>query len=156
MVKLERLLDTPYEYDYVLPNGMRRSYKWRGAKAGSRSIQEVEDEVFEDMKYHSVALKNKKLVLVIEDDDYDSLQKQEEIESTMTDEEKEKKVYSVEEIKALLEGNYKKLESVLKKEDADTVSTFVRVAKEIKLDSASKLAILAELSNVPVDILFEK
>jgi hypothetical protein len=155
MVKLERLLDTPYEYDYILPNGSRKSYKWRGAKVGSRSIQEVDDDVFEDMKYHSVTLKNKKLVLVLEDNEESKL-KQEEIESTMTDEDIEKKVYSVEEIKTLLEGNYKKLESVLKKENADTIATFVRVAKDIKLDSASKLDILAKLSNVPIDVLFEK
>ncbi len=156
MVKLERLLDTPYEYDYILPNGTRRRYKWNGAKVGMHSIVEVEDEVFEDMKYNSVALKNKKLVVVIDDNNEDSLNKQEEVEDIMTDEDKEKKVYSVEEVKELLEGNFQKLKSVLTKESKDTIDYFIRVAKEIKLDSSAKLKILADLSNVPIDILFEQ
>lgn len=147
-VKLENLRDRKYEFDYVLPNGNRMHYRWERAREGRRSIQEVEDEVFEYMKYNTVTLINKKLVVVDEE-------KKEEVEHLMDEDTVDKVSYSVSDVKKILKGTIPRLKKELEKADADTIDYFVRMAIEMKLDSAGKQKLLADLSNMPVDILFE-
>lgn len=146
-VKLENIRDRKYEFDYIQPNGSRLTYRWERARDGRRSIQEVEDYVFEYMKYNTVTLSNRKLVVVDEN-------KKDEVNQLMDEETLAKPAYGIADVKKVLNGSIKFIKETLVDADADTIAYFVRIAKEIKLDSAGKQALLAELSKTPVDILF--
>lgn len=138
-----------YEFDYILPNGTRLHYQWEPARVGRRSIVEIEDQAFEYMKYNTVTLINRKLVIVDED-------KKKEIENLIDEDIANKPSYSVADVRKILGGTIKGLKEKLDGADADTIAYFVRVAKDMKLDSAGKQKLLADLSNVPADILFEE
>lgn len=147
MVKLQRLFNTKYEVDYPLPNGTRLHYEWRPATDKYDSIVEVEDMVFEYIKYNTNVLKSGKLVIVDEE-----VKKENEylLEGT-------KKTYSVKEVKKLLEGNEKALKEVLEmvKNDRDTIGYFCSVARDIKLDSSRKKALLGKYLGLAPELIFE-
>lgn len=153
--KLERILDRPYEYDYIKPDGGRLRFKWNAPQVGKdgrvvRSISEVPDEVFDDMLYNSVTLSHKKLVLVEESMEEDKNM----VNDYVTDEFKDN-TYTIEEVSKILKKQVKDIKVELKDKSPDTVKFFVRVYKKLGMDSAKKEDLFAELLGVPRDFLFE-
>lgn len=146
-VKLKRLQTSPYAVTYIQGNGNPITYNWRGATAHSESIVEVDDVVYDWLKYNTVCFQKKKLVVVDED-------RKEELNQILTEEELEAPVYDLESITKLLEGNAKSLKAVVDTLTEAQLEEFVSVAKQIGLDSASKRAILAKKLKMPVEIIF--
>ncbi len=147
-VKLENIRDRKYEVDYIQPNGNRLSYRWERARDGRPSIVEVDNQVYEYLKYETVTLSNRKLIVVDED-------KKDEVAQLIDADTAAKPNYGIADVKKILNGTIKFIATTLEDADKDTIAYFVRIAKEIKLDSAGKQKLLADLSDVPVDILFE-
>lgn len=151
-VKLENLRSMIYEHDYVRPDGSRIHYKWDKAREEKRSIVEIPDEVFEDMKYNFCTLTDKILVVVDEEGQKDKI---EEVKDLIGEDMVDKKVYTISEMKKLLKGSLANLKTELEQVDKETLRQFITVAKEMKLDSSSKNKLMAELLGVPTDMLFE-
>ena len=147
-VKLENIRDRKYEVDYIQPNGNRLSYRWERARDGRPSIVEVDNQVYEYLKYETVTLSNRKLIVVDED-------KKDEVAQLIDADTAATPPYGIADVKKTLNGTIKFIATTLEGDDKDTIAYFVRIAKEIKLDSAGKQKLLADLSDVPVDILFE-
>lgn len=148
-IKLERLQTTPYGVSYPQPNGNMITYNWVGAKDYARCIVEVDDVVYEWLKYNTQCFQNKKLVVVDEE------QKQ-DMENLLTEEEANAPVYTLQQTKELLNGSVKDLKAEVEKMSEDNVREFINVAKQIKLDSASKRAVLAKKLKMPVEIVFSE
>lgn len=146
MIKLERLQTTPYAVSYTQPNGNLINYNWTGARDYARSIVEVDETVYEWLKYNTVCFQKKKLVVVDEE------QKQ-DMEYLLSGDEPTK-TYTLEEIKNLLNGSVKDLKAEIEEMSEDNVREFINVAKSIKLDSASKRTALAKKLKMPVEIIF--
>lgn len=146
-VKLERLQTTPYGVSYKQPNGNLITYTWSGAKDYARCIVEVDDIVYEWLKYNTTCFQKKKLVVV------DKEQKK-DMEYVLTEEEINTPTYALEDIKKFLNGSVKELKTVVEELTEDQVSEFINVAKQIKLDSSSKRAVLAKKLKLPVEIIF--
>ncbi len=152
MIKLERIQTSPYEVSYKQPNGNMLTYRWIGAKLrGStieRNIVEVEDFVYEWLKYDTACFQNKKLT-VVEDE------QKEELQYVLTEEE-QVPFHTVEEVISLLGGTAKELKAVVAKISEEEVRNFVRIAKETNLDSSSKKKVLADKLGLPTSILFNE
>lgn len=147
-IKLERLQTTPYGVTYIQPNGNEITYTWSGARDYARSIVEVDDAVYQWLKYNTVCFQKKKLVVVDEE-------MKEDIEVLFTEDD-DRKVYTLQEIKELLNGNVKELKAELQDMSEDNVKEFINVAKQIKLDSSSKRQALAKKAKLPVEIVFDE
>ena len=146
MIRLERLQTTPYAVSYQQPNGNLITYNWAGARDYARCIVEVDEVVYEWLKYNTVCFQKKKLVVVDEE------QKQ-DMEYILTGDELTK-TYTLPEIKELLNGSVKDLKAEVEGMSEDNVREFINVAKTIKLDSASKRTVLAKKLKMPVEIIF--
>lgn len=147
-VKLERLQTTPYAVTYVQPNGNEITYTWTGAKDYARCIVEVDDVVYQWLKYNTICFQKKKLVVVDEE-------MKEDVEVLFTEDD-DRKVYTLQEIKGLLDGNVKELKAELQDMSEDNAREFINVAKQIKLDSSSKRQALAKKVKLPVEIVFDE
>lgn len=147
MVKLERLQSTPYGVTYIQPNGNQINYNWTGATDYARCIVEVDDVVYDWLKYNTVCFQKKHLVVVDED-------KKEDVKSVLTEEEINEKIYTLEEIKKLFKASAKDFKAVVETLSDDQVREFINVAKKEKLDSSSKRAILAKKLKLPTEVLF--
>ncbi len=134
-VVLARHKNTQYTVNFE-----NKRYVWAGSKGDIISKREVPRELYDWLSMFTTAFKNGELVLDeksenIEELEYNILEKEEYEANSLTRAE----------IKKLLEGNYKKMESELKKIDVDSTKRFVLdVAKEIKLESAAKQKFLKE------------
>lgn len=148
MVRLERLQVTPYAVTYVQPNGNEITYTWTGARDYARCIVEVDDVVYQWLKYNTVCFQKKKLVVVDEE-------MKQDVEVLFTEED-DRKVYTLQEIKELLNGNAKDLKAELQDMSEDNAREFINVAKQIKLDSSSKRQALAKKVKLPVEIVFDE
>lgn len=146
-IRLERLQTTPYKVNYKQPNGVLITYSWQGAKDYAKSIVEVDDTVYEWLKYNTSCFQKKKLVVVDEEQKKD-------MENVLTEEELQTPVYSLEEIKNFLNGTSKELKAVVDTLSDDQVTEFINVAKQIKLDSSTKRNVLAKKIKMPVEIVF--
>lgn len=146
MVKLERLQTTPYSVSYQQPNGNLINYNWVGAKDYARCIVEVDEVVYDWLKFNTVCFQKKKLVVVDEE------QKQ-DMEYILSEEEVGK-TYTLQQIKELLGGSLKDLKAEVEQMSDDDVREFINIAKQINLDSASKRNVLAKKLKMPVEIIF--
>jgi hypothetical protein len=151
MIKLERRRLTPYFVNYN-NNGRLEPYQWTGSKKGQRDIKEVPEYVVNWLLINSVCFKDGELAIV------EDTEEAKEIKENIADiVEYENNSHSREEIVSLLTGNFLKMKSELGKITAIGEKQFIiNIAKEIKLDSASKRKWLAEWMNVPEDILFSE
>lgn len=140
MVKIENIKTTEFTVNYPLANGHIKSYIWKPVYGNRRSMLEVPEEVYEYIRYETCTFEKGYLILAKEEENSEII---EEVNEVL--DEKEVKVYTVEEIKNLLG----KVTSLKKEITADTpkeiVSEFVRVANDIKVDSDSVKTYLATL-----------
>lgn len=137
LIKIENIKSTEFTVNVPTSNGYVKPYVWKPARAKRRSVLEVPEEVYEYIKYNGCTFKEGWLVLAKEEDD------EVVIEEVAMDTE-DLKMYTVEEITKLLNGDIKKLKAELNDADKQIVLEFARVAKEIKLDSSAKKKFIAE------------
>jgi hypothetical protein len=151
-IKVGRYKKIGYTVNYPMNNGMTRRFEWAGEKNGKIDIKPIPEEVVDYLMMNSVCFKHGELKII------EDTEQAKEIVDNLGDDKEEylNNTKTKEEIVKLLEGNYKKLESEVKKMNKLEVQYVVDVAKEIKLDSSSKQKILAEALNIDKDILFEE
>lgn len=151
-VKLARHRATDYYVNYPTNNGGFKSYVWSGSKGKRIDTKEVPLEVIDYLMVNSRCFKEGELRIV-----EDTPEAKEIIETIPEKEEYEMNSHTKEEVESLLSGNFNKMKSELTKiTNKDEKKFFIEVAKEIKLDSNSKLKFLAEWYGVKQDILFEE
>lgn len=143
MIKIENPRSIEYQHRYIFPNGRDEfTYTWKASTQKTSFVVDVPEYVYVDIRDNTTAFRKGKLkVAEVEED----VQIKEEIEYLTED----IKIYTVKEITDLLNGNINKLKKELTKDtEKSIVQDFARVAKDIKLDSRTKLAYLAELMGV--------
>ena len=134
-VILARYKNTDYTVNYE-----NKKYVWAGSRGNVVSRKEVPLEVYEWLTMHTYTLKNGELVLDKANEKIEELK-----ENIYEIDEYEVNSISKEEIKKILSGNFKKMESELKKITADSTKRFVLdVAREMGLESAAKQRIIKE------------
>lgn len=134
-VILARYKNTDYTVNYE-----NKRYLWAGSRGNIVSKKEVPLEVYEWLTMNTTAIKKGELVLDKSNENIEELK-----ENIYEIEEYEVNSISKEEIKKLLEGNYKKMESEFKKITVDSTKRFILdVAREIKLESAAKQKFIKE------------
>lgn len=137
LIKIENIKGTEFTVNVPTSNGYIKPYVWKPARLKRRSILDIPEEVYEYIKYNSCTFRDGWLVIAKEETD------EVVIEEVAADTE-DLKVYTIEDITKLLNGDVKKLKSELANVDKQVALEFARVAKEIKLDSASKKKVIAE------------
>lgn len=149
MIKLARYRNYPFTVNYATTDGFKKMYEWSGSKGNQIDIKPVPEEVVQYLMMNTVVFSDGELV-VIEDDTAETA----DVIDNLGEEYKDN-AHTRDEIIELLNGNFNKLKSELNKiTNKQELGYFCDVAKEIKLDSNSKLALLAELMHIPQDILF--
>jgi hypothetical protein len=148
MIKLARYRNYGFTVNYNMNDGMRRVFEWSGSKNGKVDIKDVPEEIVQYLMMNTVTFTDGELVIIEDSEDA------KEIISNINEEYKNN-AHSREEIVKLLEGNFMKMKAEIGKiTNKQELSYICDVAKEIKLDSNSKLAYLAEIMKMPQDILF--
>lgn len=147
-VKLGRYRVIPYTVRWA---GRVTPFEWSGMKGNKVDIKTVPEELVQYLEMNTTCFKDGELKIIEDTEETKEIvdnisDKKEYIANTLSREDSIK----------LLNGNYKKLESQLKTMNKDSVANMVDIAKEIKLDSATKQKILADALGVPVDIAFEE
>lgn len=148
MIKVENIRPEAYGVNYPMPDGFSvKAYNWMPATKGVRRVLEVPEYVYTWMLYDTTTFQEGYLVLADTD---------EEVVNEFTSLENESlKVFSVDEIKKLLEGDIKKLKKEVTKETPEhIIGDFINVAKSIKLDSSSKKKYLAGLIGRENEVAF--
>jgi hypothetical protein len=148
-IKIARHRTSPYIVNYEF-NGGNKTYSWTGSKGNKTDIKPIPEEIVDWLVMNSVCFRDGELAIIEEDE------KAKEVVSNIDDvEEYKNNTHSKEEVIKLLEGNVNKLKSEIKKiTNQGEKKFFIEVAKEINLDSNSKLIILAEWFGMKKDILF--
>jgi hypothetical protein len=151
-VKVARYRSFDYYVNYPTNTGGVKTYVWSGSKGKRVDVKEVPMELIDYLMVNSMCFKNGELKII-----EDSPEAKEIIETIPEIEEYEANTHSKEEVEAILTGNFNKMKSELNKiTNKDEKKFFIDVAKEIKLDSNSKLKFLAEWYGVKQDILFSE
>lgn len=136
MAKLARLINTPYSVRYE-----GKTYEWGGAKGGIITTKEVPEEVLNYL-LGSTSVFQKGRLKIVEDD---SQETKEAIENIPDKEGYEANTLSEKEIQDILKGNINKMKSELNKITSQSTKNFVlQIAKDIKIDSASKQTFIKE------------
>lgn len=147
-IKLARYRNYGYTVNYNTMDGMYRTYLWSGSKNGKADIKAVPEEVVQYLMMDTTAFRDGELAIV------EDSNKTKEIVDNL-DPEYKNNSHSHEEVVKLLQGNTNKMKAELKKiTNKEELRYVCDVAKEIKLDSNSKLAFLSKLMGMPQDILF--
>lgn len=148
-VKVARYRNTPYIVNYRTHGGIK-TYQWAGSKGNKVDIKNIPEEVINHLLMNSACFREGDLK-IIEDSDAAK-----EVVSNIDDvEEYLNNTHSREEALKILEGNFNKMKSQLNKiKNKSEKKFFVDVAKEIGLDSNSKLKFISEWYGVKQDILF--
>lgn len=134
-VTLVRYKNTDYTVNYE-----NKRYFWAGSRGNIVSKKDVPLDVYEWLAMNTYTLRNGELVLDKSNEKIEELK-----ENIYEIEEYEVNSISKEEIKKILEGNFKKMESELKKIEVETTKRFVlEVAREIKLESSAKQRFIKE------------
>lgn len=152
-IKVGRFRNIGYTLNYPMNEGRTKQYVWSGVKGEKVDIKSLPEEVVDYLLMNSQCFKTGDLKII-----EDNAEAKEAVES-LVEEDKEaykSNTHSKDDIRKLIGGNYKKLESELKKANADERRFFADVAIEMKLDSASKQKIIADAVGIPVDILFDE
>lgn len=151
-VKVGRMRNNGYTVNFPLANGMLRKYEWAGMKGDRVDIKSVPEEVIEYLMMNTVCFRHGELKIIEE-----TPKEKELIESLGEDKEDyEANSHTKDEVIKLLKGSAKNLESALEKANKNEKMFFVDVAKEIKLDSNSKLGILANSLGMKTELLFSE
>ena len=125
--------------EYVV-NYENKKYVWPPSKGNVVSKKDVPVDVYEWLTSYTTAFRFGELVLDKTNENIDELK-----EHIYEIEDYEVNSISKEEIKKILEGNFKKMESELNKIKLDSTKRFVLdVAKEIKIESAAKQRFIKE------------
>lgn len=125
--------------EYVV-NYENKKYVWPPSKGNIVSKKDVPMDVYEWLASYTTAFRFGELVLDKTNENIDELK-----EHIYEIEEYEANSISKDEIKKILEGNFKKMESELNKIKLDSTKRFVLdVAKEIKIESAAKQRFIKE------------
>lgn len=140
MVKLENVKPFDFGVNFPMANGHVKSYNWKPARVDRRSVVEVDNEVYEWLRFETKTFQMGYLILAAEEKNEQIIEEMIEIS------EETAKVFSLEQIKQLLNGSATALKKELTKETSrDIVLDFVEVAKAIKLDKDTTKNYLAEL-----------
>ena len=125
--------------EYVV-NYENKKYVWPPSRGNIVSKKDVPMDVYEWLTSYTTAFRFGELVLDETNENIDELK-----EHIYEIEEYEANSISKDEIKKILEGNFKKMESELNKIKLDSTKRFVLdVAKEIKIESAAKQRFIKE------------
>lgn len=125
--------------EYVV-NYENKKYVWPPSKGNIISKRDVPMDVYEWLTSYTTAFRFGELVLDKTNENIDELK-----EHIYEIEDYEVNSISKDEIKKILEGNFKKMESELNKIKLDSTKRFVLdVAKEIKIESAAKQRFIKE------------
>lgn len=125
--------------EYVV-NYENKKYVWPPSRGNIVSKKDVPMDVYEWLTSYTTAFRFGELVLDKTNENIDELK-----EHIYETEEYEANSISKDEIKKILEGNFKKMESELNKIKLDSTKRFVLdVAKEIKIESAAKQRFIKE------------
>jgi len=149
LIKVARHRNYPFIVNYNLDNGTRRTWEWSGSKNDKTDTKQIPEEVVQHLIMNTTAFSDGDLKII-----EDSEEAKDMVDNLGED--YKNNAHSKEEISKLLTGNFNKMKSEISKiTNKQELSFICEVAKEIKLDSNSKLAFLAEIMNVPQDILFD-
>lgn len=125
--------------EYVV-NYENKKYVWPPSRGNVVSKKDVPMDVYEWLTSYTTAFRFGELVLDKTNENIDELK-----EHIYEIEDYEVNSISKDEIKKILEGNFKKMESELNKIKLDSTKRFVLdVAKEIKIGSAAKQRFIKE------------
>ena len=125
--------------EYVV-NYENKKYVWPPSRGNIISKKDVPMDVYEWLTSYTTAFRFGELVLDETNENIDELK-----EHIYEIEDYEVNSISKDEIKKILEGNFKKMESELNKIKLDSTKRFVLdVAKEIKIESAAKQRFIKE------------
>ena len=125
--------------EYVV-NYENKKYVWPPSRGNIISKKDVPMDVYEWLTSYTTAFRFGELVLDETNENIDELK-----EHIYEIEHYEVNSISKDEIKKILEGNFKKMESELNKIKLDSTKRFVLdVAKEIKIESAAKQRFIKE------------
>ena len=125
--------------EYVV-NYENKKYVWPPSRGNVISKRDVPMDVYEWLTSYTTAFRFGELVLDKTNENIDELK-----ERIYEIEDYEANSISKDEIKKILEGNFKKMESELNKIKLDSTKRFVLdVAKEIKIESAAKQRFIKE------------
>lgn len=150
-IKLSRIRNYPYIVNFNSSEGFKKTYEWSGSKDNKIDTKSIPEEVVQYLMMNTTTFTDGELKIV---EDEDNTEAKEAIDNL--NEEYKNNSHTKDEITKLLEGNFMKMKSEINKiTNKQELNFIVDVAKEIKLDSNSKLAFLATTLNVPQDILFE-
>ena len=134
-VTLLRHRGTKYVVNYE-----NKKYVWPPSRGNIISKKDVPMDVYEWLTSYTTAFRFGELVLDETNENIDELK-----EHIYEIEDYEVNSISKDEIKKILEGNFKKMESELNKIKLDSTKRFVLdVAKEIKIESAAKQRFIKE------------
>lgn len=141
IIKLENPRSTQYAHRYIFPNGRdEMTYTWKPSTEKITIGVEVPDYVYVDIRDNTTAFR-KGYLIVAKTEDEEIKEEVAELVDT--------KVYTVKEMQEVLKGNINKIKKEITKETPKSIiEEFVKVAKDMKLDSVSKQKYLAELLGV--------
>ncbi len=149
-IKVARHRSFPYVVNYPSGNGNFKTYQWAGSKGSKVDTKHIPEEVIDYLLMNSSCFRQGDLVII-----EDSQEAKEVVENIDDVDEYKNNSQSKEDITKILKGNYKKMESELKKvTNNDQKKFIVDIAKEIGLDSNAKLKFISEWFGVKQDILF--
>lgn len=150
-VKIARLRNFPYTVNFTV-NGGLKTYQWAGSKGDKQDIKEIPNEVVDWLIMTSRCFKDGELKII--EDTKESV----EIVSNIDDiESYRNNCHTREEIIKILNGNFNKMKSELEKITVQSEKQYILdVAREIKLDVASKQKFVADWIGAPADILFDE
>ena len=148
-IKLARYRNTPYIVNFETNGGMK-SYSWAGSKGKKYDVKDVPEEVVDWLTMNSVCFNDGELAIV-----GDTKKAKELVSNIDNVEEYENNTHSKEEAIKILESHTNSMKAELNKiTNRDEKKFFIETAKEIELDSNTKLTFLAEWFGVKKDILF--
>ena len=148
LIKVARNRNYPFKVNYYMSNGNIKTFEWAGSKGNKVDIKPIPEEVVQHLIMNTIAFTDGELYII------EDTETAKEI-VTNIDEQYKLNAHTKEEIIKLLEGNINKMKSELGKVTVKEEKMFViDVAKEIKLDSASKRDWLAEWIGIKTEMLF--
>lgn len=150
-VILERHRPTSYTVNFE-----NKRYEWLGSKNGVPSVKKIPREVYDFIAMGTSALESGKLVLSKKMTD----ELTEDLIGEIPDvEEYKKNALTREEIEKMLKGNLKSLEKAFSEIKESSTKQFIyKVAKEIKIENATKQKMIKDLlgSGLSIEELFSE
>lgn len=150
-VKIARLRNFPYTVNYTV-NGGLKTYQWAGSRGDKQDTKEIPAEVVDWLIMTSRCFKDGELKII-----EDSAEAKDFVSNIDDIDSYNNNTHTRDEIIKILQGNFNKMKATLEKITVHSEKQYVLdVAKEIKLDAASKQKFIAEWIGAPVDVLFDE